>query len=276
VTVKIACAQLEPQVGNVAANRRSALDAIAVAAGENADLVVLPEQFSVGFFGFDVYEDAAEPIGGETHRQLADAAKTHEIAVLAGSIVEDLEATAETTTVPVPATEGLGNTSVLFDEEGNRQAVYRKAHLWGYDSREAELLVQGEELGVGTIGEFTIGITTCYDLRFPELYRRLLDAGVELVLVPSAWPFPRVEHWQTLPRARAIENLSYLAAVNGTGTQRGETLCGRSTVYDPWGTILASAGDEQDILTASLDPARLDAVRDRFPALRDRRGSLPD
>lgn len=258
----------------MAGNRRSAIDAIEAAAAENADLVVLPEQFTVGFFAFDAYEEAAEPLGGETHRQLAEAARTHEIAVLAGTIVEDIEATAETTNVPVPSTEGLGNTSVLLDENGERQAVYRKAHLWGYESREADLLVPGESLGVGTIGEFTVGMTTCYDLRFPGLYRALLDAGVDLILIPSAWPFPRVEHWQTLTRARAIENLSYLAAVNGTGTQRGERLCGRSTVYDPWGTVLASAGDDPDLLTATLDPERLADIRDRFPALDDRRDAI--
>lgn len=274
--MKIACAQLELEVGSVTANRENALDAVAAAASEQADLVVLPEQFTVGFFGFDAYEDAAEPIGGETHRQLADAARSHEIAILAGTIVEDLEATAETTSVPVPASDGLANTSVLIDERGDRQAIYRKAHLWGYESREANLLVPGESLGVGTIGEFTVGMTTCYDLRFPELYRALLEAGVELVLVPSAWPFPRVEHWQTLTRARAIENLSYLAAVNGTGTQRGETLCGRSTIYDPWGTILTSAGDGPDLLTATLDPERLADIRDRFPALGDRREAIRD
>jgi predicted amidohydrolase len=269
--MRVACAQLEPGAGTVDENRAAAVEAVETAAERGADLLVLPEQFTVGFFAFDAYEAAAEPIGGETHSRLAAAARSHDIAVLAGTIVEDLDRTATTTDWAVPDGDGLANTSVLIDADGELQAVYRKAHLWGYESREAELLVAGSRLGVADIGGFTVGITTCYDLRFPELYRTLLDSGVDMLLVPSAWPFPRVEHWRTLTRARAIENLSYLVAVNGTGEMRGERLCGRSTVYDPWGTVLASAGDDPELFSADVDPARVSTVREEFPALRDRR-----
>jgi predicted amidohydrolase len=116
-----------------------------------------------------------------------------------------------------------------------------------------------------------VGVTTCYDLRFPEQFRGMVEAGVECVLVPSAWPYPRVEHWRTLGRARAIENLAYVAAVNGSGAFDEEALCGRTTVYDPWGTTLASAGEEPTTVAAEVDPERVAAVRDEFPALRDRR-----
>jgi predicted amidohydrolase len=133
------------------------------------------------------------------------------------------------------------------------------------------LLVPGGRREVAAIGGFTVGVTTCYDLRFPELYRDLVDEGADLVLVPSAWPYPRVEHWNLFPQARAVENQCYVAAVNGTGDFEDATLLGRSAVYDPWGTKLAGSGDEATVVTAHVDPARVEAVREEFPALEDRR-----
>jgi predicted amidohydrolase len=171
----------------------------------------------------------------------------------------------------VPAEEGLANTAVLFDAAGERRLVSRKHHLFGYDSAEAELLVAGETLPTADLGGFTVGVTTCYDLRFPELYRAYLDAGATLLLVPSAWPYPRVEHWRLLPRARAVENLCYVAAVNGAGAFDDAELLGRSALYDPWGVTVTSAGEGADLLVAEADPERVEAVREEFPAIRDRR-----
>ncbi len=265
--MKLGLIQLEIDGGDVEGNLRRAKEGIERAADAAVDLVALPELWNVGFFAFDRYEDAAEPLGGETLSEIAETAATHDMGVLAGSIVEDLaETTGET-----PAATGLANTSVLFGRDGSRIAVYRKHHLFGYESQESRLLTAGESLGVGTFEGFTVGMTTCYDLRFPSLYQSLLEAGVTLLLVPSAWPYPRVEHWKTLTRARAIENLSYLAAVNGVGSFGDAALLGRSAVLDPWGTPLASSGDEADLLVAEIDPVRVEAVRQEFPALRDRR-----
>ncbi|MFD1563996.1 carbon-nitrogen family hydrolase [Haloarchaeobius amylolyticus] len=264
----IALAQLQIEAGAVEANVDRALEAVERAADRGVDLVALPELFNVGYFAFDLYTRHAEPIAGETFTRLGDAAAEHDIAVLAGSIVEDLAATE---TVDTPADEGLANTSVLFDADGTRRLVYRKHHLFGYESAESELLVPGERLETATIGGVTVGVTTCYDLRFPELYRELVDDGVELVLVPSAWPYPRIEHWQTLSRARAIENQCYVATINGTGAFDDATLLGRSTVYDPWGVSLASSGDGPALVTATVEPSTVADVRAAFPALRDRR-----
>ncbi len=159
---------------------------------------------------------------------------------------------------------------MLFDADGTRQLVYRKHHLFGYDSAESDLLVPGERLETATIGGVTVGVTTCYDLRFPELYRRLVDAGAELILVPSAWPYPRIEHWETLSRARAIENQCYVATINGSGTFSTDdgdtTLLGRSTVSDPWGVTLASSGDDPALVTADIEPETVTDVREEFPA----------
>ncbi|SEQ49114.1 carbon-nitrogen family hydrolase [Natrinema salaciae] len=267
-SLTLALAQLRVEAGAVEANVDRALEAVSRAADRGADLVALPELFNVGYFAFDLYARNAEPFGGETFTRLRDAAADHGIAVLAGSIVEDLAAT---DAVETPADEGLANTAALFDADGERRLVYRKHHLFGYESAESHLLVAGERLETATIGDFTVGVTTCYDLRFPELYRRLVDDGVDLVLVPSAWPYPRIEHWQTLSRARAIENQAYVATINGAGEFDDATLLGRSSVYDPWGVSLASSGDEPALVTTEIDPGTVADVRDEFPALQDRR-----
>ena len=268
--MKLALAQLQIEPGDRSGNRRRGVEAIGRAADAGADLVVLPELFTVGYFAFDAYARSAEPLGGETLGRLAEVAADNDVAVLAGSIVEDL---AESAAVghEVPAEDGYANTAVFLDRDGERRAVYRKHHLFGYASAESELLMAGERLPTVDFEGFVVGITTCYDLRFPELYRRLVDAGTTLTLVPSAWPYPRVEHWQLLPRARAVENLMYVAAANGTGSFDEADLLGRSTVYDPWGTTVASTDDAPDIVTATLDPERVANRRAKFPALQDQR-----
>ena len=268
--MELALAQLRIEAGDIAGNTERALAAIEDAAAAGADLVCLPEMFTVGYFAFDAYERHAESLAGSTLGAVADAAAEQAVAVLAGSIVEDLAASAADG-LATPAESGLANTSVLFDRSGERLAVYRKHHLFGYDSAEADLLVPGESLGVAEVGGFTVGMTTCYDLRFPELYRDLAGAGATLILVPSAWPYPRVEHWQLLPRARAIENQLFVATCNGSGAFDDTALCGRSTAYDPWGDVLAETDDTPAIVTADIDPGEVETVREAFPAWRDRR-----
>lgn len=268
--MKLALAQLRIAAGDLAGNRERALGAIETAADRGADLVVLPEIFNVGYFAFDRYAAAAESLEGETIQAVGDAAAEHDVAVLAGSIVEDLEASTAAG-IPTPSPEGYANASVFLDRVGTRRAVYRKRHLFGYGSAERDLLTPGESLPTVEFAGFTIGMTTCYDLRFPELYRELLEAGATMVLVPSAWPYPRVEHWQLLPRARAVENLLYVAAANGVGVFEDAELLGRSAVYDPWGTQLAGAGEEPGLVTARVDPERVVERREEFPALADRR-----
>ncbi len=268
--MRVACIQLDVEGGAVAANVDRAIDRVRTAAADGADLVVLPELFDVGYFAFDAYGRAAESVAGDRLRRFAETAAAADVAVLAGTVVEDLAASTADG-VDTPATSGLANTAVLFDAAGDRRLVYRKHHLFGYGSEETERMVPGDRVPVVDVAGVTVGVTTCYDLRFPELYRRLVDDGVECVLVPSAWPYPRVEHWRTLGRARAIENLAYVAAVNGAGTFGDEALCGRSAVYDPWGTTLAAAGSDPTTVTAEVDTDRVAAVRREFPALRDRR-----
>lgn len=268
--MKLALAQFEIEGGKVGANRARAVEAVEQAAAEGCDLVCLPEIFTVGYFAFENYPRAAEPIDGETITELQALASDREIAILAGSIVEDLDASAERG-FETPEAEGYANTSAYIDADGEIRGIYRKQHLFGYESEEQRLLTPGESVATVEDCGFTIGMTTCYDLRFPELYRELVGRGVTLTLVPSAWPYPRVEHWRLLPRSRAVENLQYVAAVNGVGSFDEATLLGRSALYDPWGTPVTSAGDEEKLLTATLDPAAVTERREEFPALSDRR-----
>ena len=268
--MKLACIQLGIEGGHVKQNVDTAIERIREAATAGADLVVLPELFDVGYFAFDMYARAAESIAGPRLAAFATVAAEADVAVLAGTIVEDLAATAADG-LDVPAASGLANTAVLFDADGERRLVYRKHHLFGYGSEETERMVPGDTTPVVEIEGVCVGVTTCYDLRFPEQFRSMVDDGVECVLIPSAWPYPRTEHWRTLGRARAIENLAYVATVNGSGEFDESTLCGRTTVYDPWGTTLASSGEEPAVVTAEVDPARVTTVREEFPALHDRR-----
>jgi len=270
-SLRVALVQFSPDAAAVTSNVERALTELAAVADAGADLVAFPELFDVGYFAFDAYAAHAEGLGGERFERFAAAAREHDVWVLAGTMVEDLAATASETDVPVPASEGYANTAVVFSPAGDRELVYRKHHLFGYDSAEAELLVPGERRATVDVGGFTLAVSTCYDLRFPELYREYVEAGADLVLVPSAWPYPRVEHWKTLPSTRAVENLAYVATINGAGTVGGTDLVGRSTVYDPWGTPVATTDDREATVYAELDPGRVAAVREEFPALEDRR-----
>jgi len=268
--MRLALAQMDVEAGARTRNVDRALALVDEAVTEGADMVALPEIFNVGYFAFDSYARAAEPLDGPTLSRMADAATDRGVALLAGTIVEDLAASHDRG-LGTPAEDGLANTAVLFDSEGTRRLVYRKHQLFGYGSAEQELLTPGETLQTADIGGFTVGVTTCYDLRFPGLYRELVDAGTTLTLVPSAWPYPRVEHWQLFPRTRAVENLMYVAAVNGVGEFEDASLVGRSAVYDPWGTRRAAIGDEPGLIVADVEPDRVAERRAEFPVLDDRR-----
>ncbi|MGM0605378.1 MAG: nitrilase-related carbon-nitrogen hydrolase [Halobacteriota archaeon] len=263
-------AQIDVEPADLEGNLDRAHAAVETAAGRGADLVVLPELFTVGFFAFDEYAASAVGLDDELVDRLRSLAIDHDVGLVGGSFVEDLQASADGG-FRTPATTGYANTVPIFDRDGTLLEVYRKRHLFGYDSREADLLTPGENAAIVDFEGLRIGTTVCYDLRFPETYRDLVDAGVTTILIPSAWPYPRTDHWTTLARARAIENLSYVGAANGSGTFEDARLCGRSTVYDPWGTTLASSGDEATLVTADIDPERVERVRSDFPALRDRR-----
>lgn len=231
-----------------------------VRAQSDCDLVVLPELWPTGAFLFEKFADDAQPLDGPVVAALTDAARAADVWLHGGSFVER-------------ADDGrLFNTSVLIGPDGTLRATYRKLHLFGFAGGETSVLSAGEVAVTCATPFGVVGLSTCYDLRFPELYRRLVDDDATLLLVPAAWPEKRVAHWQLLVRARAVENQCAVVAANAVGAQGRAKLAGRSMVVDAWGDVLAeSSPDAEEVLRVDLDPADVASVRERFPVLPDRR-----
>ncbi len=251
-TFDVALAQVASGL-DAAENRARLADLVAA----DADLTVLPEAYARDFGPpDDELGPHAEPVDGPFGSELARVADAAGTTALAGMF----EASADP--------ERPWNTLLL---RGGATADYRKIHL--YDSfgyKESDRLVAGEvEPLVVTVGGWRLGLMTCYDLRFPELARALVERGAEALLVPAAWlAGPRkVEHWRTLARARAIENTAYVVAVG----QPAPRYCGHSLVVDPWGEVVAEAGDDEETLRARLDRAVLEDARSTNPSLGNRR-----
>ncbi|WP_228921907.1 carbon-nitrogen family hydrolase [Streptomyces sp. DH7] len=241
---------------------RRARAASLVVAQRGADLVVLPELWPVGAFAYTAFEAEAEPLEGPTHEVMAKAAAEAGTWLHAGSFVER-------------AADGtLYNTSLVFSPQGERTAVYRKIHRFGFDKGEAVMMGAGEELVTVALPDTTLGLATCYDLRFPEQFRGLVDAGAEALVVVAGWPERRRAHWTLLTQARAVENQAYVLAVGTAGTHGDIQQAGHSIVVDPWGEVLAQAGADEEVLTVELDPDKVRATREQFPALKDRRLGL--
>ncbi len=221
-----------------------------------ADLVLMPEIWNIGYFSFNRYHEDSEDLHGETSSRMSRWAKELGAYLFAGSLVER---------------EGANyyNTALFFGPDGNRLGTYRKIHLYGYGSQESRMLTRGRDPVVveTPLGKF--GITTCYDLRFPELYRKLMIGGAQMFLVASAWPFPRLEHWIMFNRIRAIENVAFLVSSNCVGKNAGAHFCGHSMIIDPWGVVVAGAGDEESVVWAEVDLNKVAEVRETFPALQD-------
>ena len=222
-----------------------------------ADLILLPELWNIGFMSFDRYLPEAEDKNGPTLTKLMALAKEMKVHLHTGSFVEK---------------EGdkLYNSSYLLSPEGRIIANYRKLHLFGYQSKETQILTRGNEVVVAETPLGNLGLATCYDLRFPELFRRMVEKGAEMFLICSAWPYPRLEHWIMLNRVRALENQCFLVSANSVGLNMGTQFVGHSMMVDPWGVILSSGGDEEVILRAEVDLNQVKGARERFPALSDR------
>ncbi|MFI1293174.1 carbon-nitrogen family hydrolase [Streptomyces sp. NPDC020792] len=254
----------------IAVNEGESVDSrrgrVAALVGEQAgaDLVVLPELWTTGAFAFEEFEREAEPLEGPTYEAMAKAASDAGVWLHAGSIPERAASDGGS------AAGFLYNTSLVFSPSGELAAVYRKIHRFGFDKGEAVLMSAGRELVTVPLPDTVLGLATCYDLRFPELFRGLVDAGAQTLVVPAGWPERRRAHWTLLARARAVEDQAFVLACGTAGTHAGVPQAGHSIVVDPWGEVLAEAGPGEEVLTVDFDPARVPATRDQFPALKDR------
>lgn len=250
--------QIAVNDGESVTSRRSRVaDLVREQAG--SDLVVLPELWTVGAFAYEQFETEAEPLDGPTFEAVSKAAAEAGVWLHAGSIVER-------------AGDGsLYNTALVISPAGELAATYRKIHRFGFDQGEAVLMSAGDSLTTVALPEQTLGLATCYDLRFPELFRGLVDAGATTLVVAAGWPERRRAHWTLLSRARAVEDQAYVLACGLAGTHAGVEQAGHSLVVDPWGEVLAEAGPGEAVLTVDLDPSKVPDTRAQFPALKDRR-----
>jgi predicted amidohydrolase len=263
--LRVACVQLNA-VNEKDANIERAERLVAQAAATGADLVMLPEKWT-GIGPPDLIRAVAESLDdGEATLAMREWARKHGITLHGGSIVERRD-----------GREKLSNTSVVIDPEGEIAAVYRKIHLFdvevgGHVYRESETEEPGDRLVQTEVEGWKLGLTICYDLRFPELYRLLALEGCEALAVPAAFTlYTGKDHWEPLLRARAIENQCFVVAANQWGPYAdGKAAHGRSMIIDPWGVVLAQAPDADGVISAELDRAQIADVRRRIPALANR------
>jgi predicted amidohydrolase len=261
--LRAAAVQLN-STGDKARNLAAAERLVRAAVSDGAALVALPEKWNQ-LGSPDDLAAGAEPLDGPTLSACREWARELGIHLLAGSIAE----------------RGAGkafNTSVLVGPDGADLAVYRKIHMFdvdvgGVSYRESEREQPGEEIVTASLGELICGLSVCYDLRFPELYRILAVRGARLIAVPSAFTLATGrDHWEVLLRARAIENQVFVLAPNQVGEAPPHySSCGRSAIVDPWGVMLATAPDGECFIAAELDLAAQERIRDSLPSLANRR-----
>jgi deaminated glutathione amidase len=250
--------------GDKARNLATAERLVRAAAADGAELVALPEKWNLLAGGEELLA-GAEPLDGPTLSAARGWARDLGIHLLAGSISERAE-------------EKAFNTSVLIGPDGADLAVYRKIHMFDVEAggvvyRESEHEQPGAEIVTAPVGPLTAGLTVCYDLRFPELYRILAVRGARLIAVPSAFTLATGrDHWEVLLRARAIENQVFVLAPNQVGEAPPHfSSFGHSAIVDPWGFVLATAPDGECTVVADLDLAAQDRVRESLPSLANRR-----
>ena len=255
--------QMDCLFGDPAGNFERAEAFIGDAAGRGSDLVVLPEVWhsSIDLANAEAY---ASPVAAEAgddgwFGRFATLARDNHV-WLTGSMLESQG-------------DQFYNTMVLYSPEGRLAATYRKMHLFRLMNEE-KYLAPGETGAMHELPWGCAGLAICYDLRFPELFRRYALEGARLMILPAAWPHPRRMHWRTLLRSRAIENQCFVAACNRVGTVDDVSFFGSSGVIDPWGETLVEGGETEALLTVRIDLDTVEATRAKIPIFADRRPEL--
>ncbi len=260
--MKIAAAQISCTPGNLDANMGKIRDFVSRAKQSGADLIVFPEMVDTGY-SMPVIQKHATSWDEGAVPELQRIAKELSIAIIAG--VSDRDGSR------------IYNAQACVDGNGKVVAKYRKTHLVAAAPLdERPVFAAGDAFASYKIDKFNLGLTICYDLRFPEVCRKLaIENKVDVFINSSAWPFPRVEHLRILSLARAIENQSYLVLANRVGTDDGVTFCGTSAIIDPYGTILAAASvDREELIQAEISEDVVNSVRSRMAVFDHRRPDL--
>jgi omega-amidase len=257
--ISVSLAQMNVIVGQVEANLARARSMISEAAQRGSDLVVLPELWSTGY---DL-ENATR------HATALDAGIFAETAALAARYRIHVAGSCLSLIGP----NEFGNTLVCFAPDGSLLGAYSKAHLYRLMD-EDQYLTAGNRTTLVDLPWGTAGLAICYDLRFPELCRRYALDGATMVILPAEWPRPRLAHWRTLLRARAIENQMFVIACNRVGESPTDHFPGHSAIIDPWGKAVVEGGDEEALLTGELDLEEIRKFRDKIPVFEDRRPGI--
>lgn len=219
-----------------------------------SDLIILPEMWNTGFFSYDKYFENSESITGATITALSETAKAVQSNIFTGSFIEKCD-------------NKLYNTSIMLNRKGEIIGKYRKIHLFG---DEKKYISKGEDICVCNTDIGIVGMSICYDLRFPELYRELTQKGAEILISCYALPYERKDHWKILTPARALENQAFFASCGCTGMNEGIEYAGHSMTVSPYGQILNEAGKKEEILNISVDISEARDYRRKFSALKDR------
>ena len=260
--MKVAAAQISCSLGDSKANLLKVRDFSHAAKDAGAELIVFPEMTDTGYSMPVIQAHASSWTGGFVPGLQEIAAKLS-IAIVCG--VSEREGTS------------IYNSLVFVDQEGQIAAKYRKAHLYAVAPvEEQKCFISGDTFASFDLGGLRFGFSICYDLRFPEMYRKLvIEQNVGAFIVSSAWPFPRIEHFRTLALARAIENQSYVIASNRVGKDDDLWFCGSSAIIDPRGVAIASASaDREELIQADVSQELVVAVRSRVESLAHRRPDL--
>ena len=227
---------------------------------DRPDTLLLPELWRLGFYPKPI-RDYADPDGSDARATLSRLAQRYQVNIVGGSVANAIG-------------PQVFNSCYVFDRLGRLITTYHKTHLFS-PSGEDQDFTAGDKLVTFQLDGVTCGVLICYDIRFPELARRLTLDGIEILFLPAAWPLARLIHWQTLIRARAIENQIFVAACNEAGSlPGGEPLAGHSALIDPWGEILAEADEGEAILFANLRPVIRQQIRQSMDIQKDRRPDL--
>ncbi|MBD2869715.1 carbon-nitrogen family hydrolase [Paenibacillus arenilitoris] len=261
-SLRLALLQMQIEAGNVEANYAKLESMLEEAASgeKKPDVILFPEMWNTGYALTEI-ERIADRQGERTKALLSAFAKKHGVHIIGGSVAELRE-------------DGkVYNTIYAFDREGKVVSDYSKIHLFRL-MEEEKYLAAGDKPGKLELEGAGAGMMICYDIRFPELARKLALEGAKLLFVPAEWPNPRLHHWRTLLTARAIENQMFVVACNRTGTSGDTSFFGHSLVLDPWGETIAEAGEEETIVYADIDLSLVDAVRTKIPVFEDRRPSV--
>jgi len=256
---KVLGIQIQPVMGDKEVNLKKVRNFVEQYAWFNPDLIVLPEVFNTGVDHTKLREMAEEIPGGPTTELMVELAKKHNTNIVAGSFVEK------------KPDGDYKNTSIVINRQGKIIAKYEKIHLFNYHgSEESKFVTEGNKAVLVETDIGKIGLTICFDVRFPELYRTLTYAGAEIITNVAAFPYPKLDHWVTLNKARAIENLAYIVTVNQCGKVniKRQNL-GVSMVINPWGEVIASAGGEEGVMMAEIDLEQVRKTRKEFSALDD-------